>query len=83
MVLKNIIRFYNKHIKYRHAELTPKGECFRNYCKQIVDNTLDSNISSYDDFINHLSNIMIKEYGIKFDKKEMAEFILLTYEEIL
>lgn len=83
MILKNIRRFYNKHIKYRHAELTPKGECFRNYCRQISEDTLEQTISAYDDFINHLSNILIEEYGINFDKKEMVEFILSTYEEIL
>ena len=83
MILENIRRFYYRHIRYRHAELTPKGECFRNYCRQIADDTLEQTIDAYDEFISYLSNIMIKEYGIKFNKKEMAEFILLTYEEIL
>ena len=27
--------------------------------------------------------ILLEEYGIEFDREEVAEFILMTYEEIL
>ena len=82
-MIRKLKSFWNKHVKYRKAQLTPKGECFKRYCEQISNDILENEISSYEDFLWYLGNILLEEYDIKFDREEVAEFILMTYEEIL
>ena len=82
-MIEIIRKWINRNIIYRNAELTPKGECFKNYCKQIENNTLENKISSYEEFIEYIRCKIAEECGMTFDREETAEFILMTYEEIL
>lgn len=83
MLLEKINKFINKNIIYRGAELTPKGEYFKNYCTEIVNSTLNSKIMSYEDLIDYIRLQLAEIHGIVLNRKETAEFILETYEEIL
>ena len=82
-MIRKLKKFWNKHVRYRGAELTPKGECFRRYCKQVVNDTSFNTISAYEEFIVQIQQMLSIEFGIVFDRKEAAEFILSVYEEIL
>ena len=82
-MIRKLKKLWNKYIVYRGVQLTPKGECFKQYCEQIQDNTLISTIESYEDILNEIRDILIEDYDIVLDRKEIAQFILYTYEEIL
>lgn len=81
-MLTKIRRWINRNIIYRNATLTPKGECFKNYCKQIEDETLKNKIDAYEDFIEYIRYKIAEDCGMVFDREETASFILMTYEEI-
>ena len=82
-MLKELRKFWNKHIRYRNVQLTPKGESFRNYCKQIFDNSLKDEIEAYEDFIWYIQEMVLIDYNIELSRKESVELILKSYEEIL
>lgn len=81
-MLEKIKHLWNRY-KYKGAELTPKGQCFKHYCEQIYDDTLESTISAYEDFLWYIRDLVAEDFGLLLDKKETAEFILKSYEEIL
>lgn len=82
-MIKKLRSLWNKHVKYKGVSLTPKGECFKEYCEQIVNDTLNDSIQSYEDILYDTQDILLKDHKIFLDRKEAAEFILATYEEIL
>lgn len=82
-MIKQIKRFWDKNIKYRNAKLTPKGECFKKYCEKIYNNSLDSQIEAYEDFIWHIRDIVIEECNLLLTREETVELILKSYQEIL
>lgn len=83
MLLRKIKRFVNKNILYKGVELTPRGECFKNYCTRIAEEDNDSVISAYEDFLEHIRYQVADTFGIVLNRKETAEFILEAYKEIL
>ena len=82
-MLRKLRKFWNKNIRYRNAQLTPKGSCFKNYCEKIYNNTLESKIEAYEDFIWYIRDLVIEEYGLVLSREESVELILKSYEEIL
>ena len=42
-MIKKLKRLWNKYVVYKGIKLTPKGECFKNYCQQIVDEIYKNN----------------------------------------
>ena len=82
-MIRKLKWLWNKYIVYRGAELTPKGECFKKYCEQIVDDTLNNYIGSYEDFIYYIQELLTVDHNLVLNRKETAEFIINTYKEIL
>ena len=82
-MIRKLKSFWNKNIKYRNAELTPKGECFKKYCEDINSSSLESTISAYEDFIFYIMHLIKEEYNILLSREETVEFILKSYQEIL
>lgn len=82
-MLRQLKRLWNKHIVYKDAKLTPKGECFKSYCEQIVNKNLKNRLAAYEEFIYHIAYMVAEDYGIILNREETAEFILASYEEIL
>ena len=82
-MIKKLTRLWNKYVVYKGIKLTPKGECFKNYCQQIVDEILNTNIESYEEFIYYIQTLLEHDHNIVLGRKETAEFILEAYKEIL
>lgn len=82
-MIKSLKSFWNKNIKYRNAQLTPKGECFKKYCENINSSSLNSKISAYEDFIYYIKDMIEEECSLSLTREETVELILKSYQEIL
>ena len=81
-MIRKLRLLWNKYVKYRGIQLTPKGEYFKSYCEQICNNSLQKTISSYEEFIDDLRLMIVEDYKMLLSREEVAEFILIIYREI-
>lgn len=69
---------FNKYCIVR--ELTPKGEYFFKYIKDIRDNNIDS-IESYEDEIERIRSDIEKDFGVDFSRNDTLDLLDIYYKE--
>lgn len=70
--------WFYKHVFKR--ELTPKGECFFNYVKNL-QNGSDDMIEAYEEDIEMIRNLMEEESGLEFSKKDVLDLLDIYHQE--
>lgn len=83
MFLRKIKKFIRKNVVYKDVELTPKGECFKNYCESILKQEVEGKIMAYEELLDYFRLMIAENFGMVLDREDTAEFILEAYKEIL
>lgn len=71
------------NIKYKYftktAKITPKGECFALYCKNIIEDVEQATIENYENTINNVIN-SVSDASI--DRKTVAAYFYTVLSDL-